>query len=207
MFKFKKILVSLVVLFIFQTASAVELCSLEGDFVPWPWSEQYYSQVLGQDWVVVDQNGSPKGSVTLSRSSFFWGLGSDVYTMIESDLDGVNLRWGMARASSESDPQDELVFNVWDEKFYPARRDVYKIKMGYWKSAFDQMTVEEESNLKDSPLGLPFTFGTNNVCRSFRQRTDHVVGLILNIESQTDGGEVEISTFYGLTQDPIYTED
>lgn len=207
MFKFKKLLVSLVVLFIFQTASALELCSLEGDFVPWPWSEQYYSQVLGQDWVIVDQNGSPQGSVTLSRSSFFWGWGSDVYTMIESDLDGVNLRWGMARAASESNPVDELVFNVWDEDTYPARRDVYRIKMGYWKSAFDQITVEEEANLRNSALGLPFTFGTNRVCKSFRQRTDHVVGLILNIESQNADGEIMTRTFYGLTKDPIYTQD
>ncbi len=205
MFKIKLILLSLLILFNLQSVNALELCSLKGDFVPWPWAQQFTSQVSGQNWMVVDQNGSPQGTMKLSKAAFFWG--SDVYTIVESDLDGKNTKWGIARASTEADAPVELSFNVWDTSITPPQKDIYNIKMGYWKSSLDQITLEEETNLRNSPLGVPFTFESNSVCKSFRQRTDQVVGLVLNIETQREGGIIENKVLFGLTQDPIYTEE
>lgn len=217
MFKLKKILILLSVLLTFQVSKAFELCPLEGDFVPWPWSEQFYSQVLGHDWTVVDETGETQGYFTLSRSSFFWGWGTNVYTMIQSDLTGESMKWGVARALGEGNPSEELVFNVWNDNAVieneprAYHKDRYRIKMGYWKSGSDQLSLEERDYRDRLPvqspdLSIPDPLRNNKVCSTFRQRTDQVIGLVIEIETETAEG-VETKVLYGLTQDPIYTED
>ncbi len=64
----------------------MDLCALNGDFVPWPWSAQFYSQVVGQNWKIMDENGIEQSEVSLTLSETYLPWGNDRYTMIEQSL-------------------------------------------------------------------------------------------------------------------------
>jgi hypothetical protein len=203
----KKIIFSVIILASFQTSFAFDLCSLEGDFVPWPWSEQYYDQVISQNWIIVNGNGMPTSEVSLAKTNLLWGWGREMFTLVEKTTDGEIIRWGMAVGGKEKGESTSLVFNMWGEDSVPDVQQKYEIQMGYWSSSKGQMTIDEEETYKNTPALLkPFLSGSNKVCKSFRQRTDKVIGLVINVETNGPDG-VQVKRLFGLTQDPIYTQN
>lgn len=203
-FYIRKSVLTLFILCLFQVSYALDICSLQGDFVPWPWSEPYYAQVLNQNWQIVDAQGNPHAEMVITKTSMFWGWGSDIYNIVERNKKGQTFKWGNSAHVQDEKTRDALSFNMWNEFSDPPTKQEYTVVLGYWRSAHGQITLEEEQNYTNAPLGPPFILGPGKVCRSFRHRADRVVGLVLTVETQV-GDKVKTEVYYGLTEDPIYT--
>ena len=198
MFKLKKIILVLICIFAAQNSYSAEFCGAKGDFVPWPWSDSFDSHIAGQNWMLMDSNGVQKGEVTISKASFLWGWRHSVYSLVERDLTGHSVKWGMARANSQEIIGDNLNFNLWHESD-PKRNQHYKIKLGYWNGTPEVLPVGRQWT-------HPLANNTSKVCRTFRDNSELLLGLIIEVET-FDGDQVITETLFGLTTDPIYVTE
>lgn len=190
-----------------NSVSAIEMCALRGDFVPWPWAQEYYSQVIGQKWKIMDESGIEHSEIVFSLSESYFRWGNKKYTLVEESLVNEQVRLGVSRVPKEKPPLDVLVFDMLNTTVKPFAKQKYHVNIGYWESSKDQMTVEEHDDVISRFSTQPnFNLDSDKVCTPFRQRTDHVVGLVLTVETETPDG-IDTNVLYGLTEDPIYTLD
>lgn len=204
----KKFAIILVTLLFFQSSFALDMCSLEGDFVPWPWSDQNVSYVLDQNWVMVDDDGQPTSELVISKSKILWGWAGSVYTLIERDMDGQVISWGTAGAYDYQQQSQTVDFQVWknDEKVSTPVRGNYSFQIGYWSSATNQVPLDEVDKFERNPLDAPFLDEVFKICKTFRHRSDHVVGLIVekSLENEEEGSNAQ--TFFGVTENPMHVQ-
>jgi hypothetical protein len=189
-----------------SSVQAYEVCTLNGDFVPWPWSEQYYNKVLDQNWIIMDKNGQPTSELVIQKTSFFFGLGGDIFTFVEKDTTGKSIRWGMAKENYQSLVENKMKFKVMgvDGEGDLSNFDEYTLTIGYWKSSKAQLTVQEMNSLEESEFKSPFIDTREKVCRAFNERTDSLVGIIIDKADRSNvSGELP-DRYFGLTQDPNY---
>ncbi len=204
--QFRKLMYVLMIIFYFQSSYSYETCVLEGDFVPWPWSEQYYGRVLDQSWTMIDSKGIPSSRIQITRTNILWGLANSYYTMVESDMNGEMISWGMAYDNQENFAEGNIKFNIY-QKNSDFRLTRYNMKIGYWKSPDSELSTEESLNNELSPLPTPFFNGNTKSCGMFRKPTDTIVGLILEKQERNSQDAVEVHKYYGLTEMPIYSTD
>lgn len=202
----RKFIFVLISIFIFNTSQAYEMCSLEGDFVPWPWSDQYYSKVLDQQWIMINANGTPSSQVSISKSSFLLGVGNPYFVLKEQDMNGNTVSWGLADSNQEGSLDGLIKFNVY-QSGPEISLTTYKVKLGYWKSPSAELTLEEEQK---EPEVSPFRSTPGfldrllNPCGVFRRENDSIVGLILEKSEKNVEDILETRKYYGVTETPVY---
>ncbi len=205
---FRKLLFVLVSILIFNTSSAYEMCSLEGDFVPWPWSEQHYSKVVDHQWVMINANGTPSSQVSISKSNFLLGAGNPYFVMKEQDMNGNTVSWGLADSNQEGALDGQIKFNVY-QSGPEINLTTYKVKLGYWKSPNTELTEEEEqldpeiSPFRSTPNFLDRIF---KPCGIFKGELDSIVGIILEKTEKNVEDVLETRKYYGVTETPIYAD-
>lgn len=200
----RNLITAIFIIFNLNFVQAYEVCALNGDFVPWPWSEQYYNKVLDQNWIIMDKNGQPTSELVIQKTSFMFGLGGDIFTFVEKDTTGRFVRWGMAKENYQSLVENKMKFRVVSVDGDNSKNDEYTLTIGYWKSSKAQLTVQEMNSLEESEFKSPFIDTREKVCRAFNERTDSLVGIIVDkSENATVSGALP-ERYYGLTQDPNY---
>lgn len=197
MLKLRKILLTLICLFVFQTSNAIEFCGLEGDFVPWPWSETFNNHITGQSWIVIDQEGNERAEINISRTSFLWGSKkTGLYSLVEKDLNGVT-KWGMA-SHRNNEAYHDLKFSLWFDG-QPQRRQYYTVSLGYWNG-------KPESLPMNKYISGHFANNNSKVCRFFKNNSALLIGLVIEVETY-NGNTVTKELLYGLTKDPIFVTE
>lgn len=198
MFKLKKLMLALACLFVFHSANAYEVCGLENDFVPWPWSDTYARLVIDQNWLLVDSVGNPQSELTLAKASLLWGKQFGLYSLQVMSLDGKTEQWGTARGFNY-ESSGELNFNVWTDGLKRVDGQSYKVRIGYWTGDSELLPLQRQ-------VRLPYADTQSNKCSFFKNNIDPTVGLIVEIETKY-GEKTFVERLYGLTKEPIYINE
>lgn len=198
----------LLTVFVFRFSYSYNTCSLEGDFVPWPWSDQHYSSVIDHEWIMMNTSGTPSSKIQLLRSKLLMGLSKQFLILKEQDMNGNVVSWGLAYLNQDRAEDGAVEFNIY-QSGTEAKLLNYNVKIGYWKAP-DAVLTEEEKMSKTEISPFRSSLGQSvpypRTCETFSSTTDSVIGIIVEKLEKNVEDQLELRRYYGLTETPLRTE-
>lgn len=139
----KKLFLVISIIFSLQSfAQSEDICMTQGDFVPWPWSEQFYSQIVDKKWSIVNNDGKVERFLEIKKIKTFNGP-NPYFNLMTYDENGEELQFGFAVSDFES---KDLTFTIFDMNYKV--RESMKINIGQWV-AKNEPPAPDESDYPD----------------------------------------------------------
>lgn len=198
----QKIIITFGLMITLASAAYANLaCVTQGDFWPFPWSDQGVSQVVGQQWPLVNLRNQVESKIVIEQVDVYFTT-LPIYLVQEYALDDRLLSLGTAWHSGDDRHLTFKMYNVTNhlEETY----DHMTIRFGAWSpkkimGPVQEGTQQDRPPLYDVPIGdyiLPQQFDTLS-CPGFTtsQRAE-VFGLV--IEKDTTWGAERKDIFFSF---------
>lgn len=127
----KKIAVSLLMVHVFAMTSYASLsCVLSGDFVPFPWSDQTVTQIVGHQWPLLSTNNQVESKITIQQMDVYFTR-LPIFLVREYSLD--NRLISLGTGWQEGDNKDSMAFRMYNYNL-PATKayDFMTVRFGNW---------------------------------------------------------------------------
>ncbi|MCO5112911.1 MAG: hypothetical protein M9899_01920 [Bdellovibrionaceae bacterium] len=127
----KKAVVSLLIVHVFATVSYANLsCVVNGDFVPFPWSDQTVTQVLGHQWPLLDTNNQVESKIAIQQLEVYFTR-LPIFVVREYSLD--NRLISLGTGWQDGDSKDSMAFRMYNYSMPSSKTyDFMTVRFGNW---------------------------------------------------------------------------